>query len=142
MFFRKKKLPVVNQHELEAPFESLRDSVLAEALKQNSDGIQLVPGAEGTLVYYRLNGEWQEAARLPAHLHRRVVRVFRAAGGLPPARWSGFEVGLIGLETASAGYEAYACFMPTRAGIKIQIRIFDAAGAPADLSPMELLQLF
>jgi type II secretory ATPase GspE/PulE/Tfp pilus assembly ATPase PilB-like protein len=142
LFFRKKKLPVVNQHELEAPFESLRDSIIAEALKQNSDGVQLVPGAEGTLVYYRLNGEWQEAARLPAHLHRRVVRGFRSAAALPPARWSGLEIGLIGLETANAGYEAYACFMPTRAGIKIQIRIFPEESAPADLSPVELLQLF
>ena len=142
MFFRKKKLPVADVYDLEAPFESLRDSIFAEALKQNADGIQVIPGSDGSLIFFRIDAEWQEVARLPGHVHRRIVRVFRSAAGLPPAKFSGFEIGLTSLQTASAEYEAYACFMPTRSGIKIQVRIFDAATAPVDLTPMELCQLF
>ncbi len=103
----------------------LVDEVIDQSVLHNTSDIHLEPHYEGLRIRFRIDGMFQEVARLPSHLSEQVIARLKVMSNLLPHKREIAQEGRISKEVGARNLDFRISVIPTVTGEKAVIRLFD-----------------
>jgi general secretion pathway protein E len=122
--------------EDEAPIIRLVNSLISQAVKENSSDIHIEPGEKEIVVRFRIDGVLYEKIRPPKKLLASIVSRIKIQAGLNIAEKRLPQDGRIRLKIAGRDIDIRVATAPTSYGERITMRLLDRSSVLLDLSDL------
>lgn len=115
------------------PIGTAVEEMLTRAIAARASDVHLDPTPAGTRVRLRVDGFFEEGARLPQGIHERIVARVKVLAGLTVYRREEIQEGAV---RRDGGVDLRVSILPTVAGEKVTLRIFDPRTRPVRLEDL------
>jgi len=114
----------------------LSDYVLHKAVLSDASDIHLEPTRKGLRVRFRIDGVFQDFAHLPLTLHEQIVARIKVLADLASHRKEVSQEGRISVELSGKRRDFRVSIVPTVAGEKVVLRMFNPTHGHFDLASL------
>ena len=118
---------------------------IQQAIRAHASDIHVVPGAgdgenqsepRGTIVFYRIDGQLVEAAKIPAAQHRALLDRWKVMTEMNIAEQRVPQDGRVAVRYEQKEFDLRVSVLPTITGERVTARILDKSGALLDMDKL------